>query len=155
MTSSRIAPVLALLVLGCHGNSARTVDAAAGDAGLGSNAPMEWVGFHTEVAMAPGDFHALAAGLFGAGAQAGRFTSKEISRGFTLSSAAEPATPTQSRVTFTFDDGGSPRTLAIVPASFEVGTVFVSTIDVALATMQAEEAQSPGSGESWFLQYQV
>jgi hypothetical protein len=105
--------------------------------------------------MAPTDFHALASGLFGADAQAGNFVMKELTPGFTVAGSAETATPTQSRVTFAFDDGGKPRTLAIVPASFQVGTIFVQTLDVALATMMAEEAQKAGSGASWFIQYQV
>jgi hypothetical protein len=157
MTKARIVAIVAILVAGCHDKEPeKTVDAAI-DAGIpqGATAPVEWVGFHTEVPFAPADFHALASGLFGTDAQAGTFTSKEISPGFTISSSAETATPTQSRVTFVFNDGGTPRTLAIVPASFAVGTVFVQTIDVALAKMQADEAAQPGSGESWFLQYQV
>ena len=150
---------LALLaVVGCKdSNNAKPIDAGtdAGPTASGSDTPMEWVGYHTEVPLAPTDFHALASGLFGTDAQAGTFTSKEITPGFTIASSAETATPTQSRITFTFDDGGTPRTLAIVPASFTVGTVFVNTLDVALATMQADEAQQAGSGESWFIEYRV
>jgi hypothetical protein len=115
----------------------------------------EWVGYHSEVALKPGDFHPLAAGLFGPDAQAGHFVSKDVAKGLTISAAADPSTPDQSRVTFAFDDGGKPRTLAVVPASFQIGSLFVSTIDAALAKMQADEAAQPGSGESFFIEYRV
>jgi len=153
MTGARIITLALLAVMGCHDSgSGKPIDAGTSS---GSDEPMEWVGFHTEVPFVPADFHALASGLFGTDAQAGTFTSKEIYPGFTVSGSAETATPAQSRVTFAFNDGGKPRTLAIVPASFEIGTIFVQTIDVALAKMQADEAKAPGSGESWFIQYQV
>jgi hypothetical protein len=122
-----------------------------------STESVEWVSFHTEVPFAGGDFHALVAGLFGTDAQAGKFiTNQEVSPGIYLSSIADPTTPQQSRVSLTFDDGTpTRRTLALVPASFDVGGTFLTTIDAAIQTMQSEEAQSPGSSESYLLQYQV
>jgi hypothetical protein len=42
-----------------------------------------------------------------------------------------------------------------VPASFAVGNVFLTTIDAALAKMQADNAAQPGSGESFLIQYKV
>jgi hypothetical protein len=118
---------------------------------------VEWVSFHTEVPFAAGDFHALVSGLFGADAQNGKFvTHQEVLPGVTLGAAADPTTPEQSRVTLSFDDGTpTPRKIALVPASFSTGSVYLTTIDTAIATMQAEEAQQKGSSESFLLQYQV
>jgi len=122
-----------------------------------STESVEWVSFHTEVPFKASDFHALVAGLFATDAQAGKFIDKrEISPGLYLTSVADPSTPEQSRVSLTFDDGTSTgRTLALVPASFDVGNTFLTTIDAAIQTMQSEEAQSAGSSESYLLQYQV
>jgi hypothetical protein len=122
-----------------------------------STESVEWVSFHTVVPFNASDFHDLASGLFGPAAQGGSFITKhEVSPGIYLSSVADPSTPQQSRVSLTFDDGTStPRTLALVPASFDVGGTFLTTIDAAIATMQSEEAASPGSSESYLLQYQV
>ena len=113
--------------------------------------------FHTVIPFAASDFHALVSGLIGTAAQGGTFiTNQEVSPGVYLSSIADPTTPEQSRVSLTFDDGTpTRRTLALVPASFDVGTTFLTTIDTAIATMQAEEAESAGSSESYLLQYQV
>jgi hypothetical protein len=118
---------------------------------------VEWVSYQTEVPFAPGDFHALASGLFGTEAQAGNFvTHQELSPGVYVGATADPTTPAQSRVTLSFDDGTTtPRKIALVPASFEVGSTFLTTIDAAIATMQAEEAKQKGSSESFLLQYQV
>jgi hypothetical protein len=157
----RIVSLAALfgLALGCgdHDASKAPVDAASttppppGSASTSA----EWVGFHEEIPLAPTAFHPLASGLFGSDAQAGAFISNDIAKGLTISAAQDPSTPAQSQVTFSFDDGGTPRTLAVVPASYQVGETFVQTIDVALATMQADEAQMPGSGESFFIEYRV
>ncbi len=118
---------------------------------------VEWVSYHTEVPFAPGDFHGLAAGLFGPDAQAGRFvTHQEVTPGVFVGAALDPTTPDQSRVTLSFDDGtASGRRIALVPASFATGGIFLLTIDAALATMQAEEKAQKGSSESFLLQYQV
>ncbi len=122
-----------------------------------AQAAKEWVNFHTEVPLAAGDFDGLASGLFGADAQAGNFVSKHpIENGVFVSSAAETTTPDQTRLIFSFDDGTNPnRVLAVAPASFELGGVFIATVDAAMATMNAEEAMQPGSSEQWFLEYRV
>ena len=122
-----------------------------------STESVEWVSFHTEIPFKSGDFHALIAGLFGTDAQAGKFIdNQEVSPGIYLGSVADPTTPQQSRVSLAFDDGTSThRTLALVPASFDVGNTFLTTVDAAISTMTSEEAQSPGSSESYLLQYQV
>jgi hypothetical protein len=122
-----------------------------------STESVEWVSFHTVIPFNGSDFHTLVSGLIGPDAQAGTFiTNQQVSPGVYLSSTADPTTPAQSRVALTFDDGTStPRILALVPASFDVGTTFLTTIDAAITTMQTEEAQSPGSSESYLLQYQV
>jgi hypothetical protein len=122
-----------------------------------STESVEWVSFHTEIPFQASDFHALVAGLFATDAQAGKFIdNQEVSPGVYLTSTADPTTPQQSRVSLTFDDGTpTHRTLALVPASFDVGDTFLTTIDAAITTMQSEEAQSAGSSESYLLQYQV
>jgi hypothetical protein len=117
----------------------------------------EWVNFHVEVPMQPSDFDPLASALFGADAQAGKFVSKKVlTPGIFVSSSAETQTPTQTRLTFSFDDGTNPnRVMAVAPASFATGGLFISTVDVAMSTMMAEEAAQPGSSESWYLEYRV
>jgi hypothetical protein len=122
-----------------------------------STASVEWVSFHTEVPFAAGDFHALASGLFGADAQAGKLiTQRTVSPGITLGAAVDPSTPDQTQLTLAFDDGTPEgRTLAVVPASFAVGNIFLAATDAALAKMQADNAKQPGGGESFLLQYQV
>jgi hypothetical protein len=117
----------------------------------------EWVGFHVEVPLVPADFDGIASGLFGANAQAGKFLQNHVlSPGIFVSGSAEPTTPTQTRLTFAFNDGTNPnRVVAVAPASFAMGGIFITTVDVALATMQAEEAAQPGSSESYFLEYRV
>ncbi len=118
--------------------------------------PVEWVSYHSEVPFLAGDFHALASGLFGTDAQAGRFvTHQEVAPGVFLGATADPTTPEQSRVTLSFVDGGPETRIALVPASFSVGGVFLTAIDAAIATMQGEEKAQKGSSESFLLQYQV
>jgi hypothetical protein len=118
---------------------------------------VEWVSYHTEVPFAPADFHGLAAGLFGSNAQSGKFvTHQEVASGVFIGATADPTTSAQSRVALTFEDGtATPRTIALVPASFSTGSVFLTTIDAAIATMQSEEKQQKNSSESFLLQYQV
>ena len=122
-----------------------------------STQSVEWVSFHTEVPFAASAFDPLISGLFGADAQAGKFiTKQEVAPDVYLTSTAETTTPQQSRVALTFNDGSAtPRTLALVPASFDVGNTFLKTIDSAMATMQSEEQQSAGSSAAFLLQYQV
>ena len=136
----------------CPTSTASSVD-STGE----STESVEWVAFHTEIPFNASDFHALVAGLFGSAAQSGSFiTNQEVSPGLYLSSVADPTTPAQSRVSLAFDDGTpTRRTLALVPASFDVGNTFLTTIDAAIQTMQSEEAASAGSSESYLLQYQV
>jgi hypothetical protein len=122
-----------------------------------STVSQEWVAFHIEIPYAGSDFHSLISGLIGANAQAGKFIqNQEVSPGVYLGAVADPSTPEQSRISLAFDDGTPVhRTLALVPASFTVGAIFATTIDAAVTTMQSEEAASPGSSESYLLQYQV
>jgi uncharacterized protein (DUF2141 family) len=117
----------------------------------------EWVGFHVESPLVPSDFDALASGLFGAAAQSGKFvTDKVLSPGIFVSASAETTTPDQTRLTFAFDDGTTARrVLAVAPASFAVGSVFISTVEAALAKMAADNKAQPGSGEAFFLEYRV
>jgi hypothetical protein len=117
----------------------------------------EWVNFHIEVPLQASAFDPLASGLFGAAAQGGKFIDKQaLTPGMFVTSSAETQTPAQTRLTFSMDDGTNPnRVLAVAPASFATGGLFISTVDVAMSTMTAEEAASPGSSESWFLEYRV
>jgi hypothetical protein len=122
--------------------------------------PVEWVGYHTEVPLDPSTFHALAAGLMGTDAQAGNFVPEtEITTNVFIKSEAEPTTPNQARLTISYDDGegNSRRVLAVAPASFAVGTVFVTTVNAALAKMQADNGgpMAKGQGESYYLEYRV
>jgi hypothetical protein len=129
------------------------------DGGATATAPPanEWVSFHVEVPLQAADFDPLASGLFGADAQAGKLIAKHVlSPGMFITSAAETQTPAQVRLTLSFDDGTNPdRVVAVAPGSFATGGVFISTVDAAMATMQADEAASPGSSESWYLEYRV
>jgi len=129
------------------------------DAGVAATAAPanEWVNFHVEVPLKASDFDPLASGLFGTAAQQGKFLTKSVlSPGMFISSSAETQTPTQTRLTLSFDDGTNPnRVVAVAPASFATGGVFISTVDVAMATMTADEVAQAGSSESWYLEYRV
>lgn len=118
----------------------------------------EWVGFHAEVPIAADDFHALAAGMIGADAQAGKIAAeKEITPGVFVSAAADPSTPDQAQLTFAFDDdnGNTRRPIAVAPASFKIGSVFVAAVDAAVAKQKADVAKDPSSSEPFFLEYRV
>jgi hypothetical protein len=117
----------------------------------------EWVGFHAEAPLQASDFHALAAGLFGDDAKAGKLLSdKQIATGVYVSASADSSTPDQTRLTFAFDDGNTPRrVVAVAPASYAVGGVFIATVDAALAKMTADAAKDPASAEAFFLEYRV
>jgi len=119
--------------------------------------PTEWVGFHTEVPLALADFQPLASGLFGADAQSGKFVvDREITPSVFVSAAPEQSTPEQARVTVAFDDGENPRrAIAVAPASFAIGGLFIDTVAAALAKMQNDQAKEPGSGEAFLLEYRV
>lgn len=132
-------------------------DTCAGPAATASTDGREWTGFHIEVPLDPKDFDALASGLFGDGAQGGKFIKdKALTNTIFLSSSAESATPQQTRLTFDFNDGKNPhRTLAVAPASFALGKVFITTVDAALATVASEEKAQPGSSSTEFLEYRV
>jgi hypothetical protein len=122
-----------------------------------STQSVEWVSYHSVLPFAPSDLTALASGLFGPDAQNGKFiTNKEISPGVYMSAAADPTTPEQSIVTLTIvDESNVNHQLAVVPASFAVGNVYVATAGLALAQVQADAQQSANSGDNVLLQYQV
>ncbi len=164
----RLVRPLALLTLALGASGAAffscvsddSIAASSGDcaADAGTAPPAnEYVNFHVEVPMQSSAFDPLASALFGANAQAGKFVTKSvISPGMFITSAAETQTPAQTRLTLSFDDGTNPdRVVAVTPASFATGGVFISTVDVAMATMTAEEAAQPGSSESWYLEYRM
>jgi hypothetical protein len=123
-----------------------------------STLPTEWVGFHTEIPLAdPTTFHALASGLVGSDAQSGKAIShQELDKGIYIDTDPDKSTPDQIDLTVSFDDGGAfPRKLAVAPASFGVGSVFVAASDAAIAKMQADNAAKPGSGETFYIEYRV
>ena len=117
----------------------------------------EWVGYHTEVPITDAAFHALASGLVGEDAEARRLLpEKELAPGVFVDAEVDKSTPDQVQLTFSFDDGGPfHRKLAVAPASFAVGKVFVTAVDAAIAKMKADVAAKPGSGEAWLLEYRV
>jgi hypothetical protein len=117
----------------------------------------EWVDYHTQVPITPTDFDSLASGMFGANAQAGQFLSqKPVNQSFFITSVADPSTPTQTRLTFAFDDGTStPRVLATTPASYSVGGIFIKTCDAAIAQMQADVTSQNAGGEIFNIVYTV
>ena len=119
-----------------------------------STQSVEWVSYHSEIPFAAADLQALASGLFGPDAQSGKLvSSKEISPGVLLGAAADPTTPEQTRITLTVvDESMTNHTMAVVPASFAVGNVYVATIAAALAQVQTD---GPNSGDTILLQYQV
>lgn len=152
-----VAGLLAIAACSTKDTAATTAPCTTPDAGGVSVQPLEWVGYHTEVPLVPGDFHALASGLIGADAQAGHFIAeKEIAPSVFIKAEPESATPDQARLTLAFDDGvNHRRTLAIAPASFALGTLYVQVVDAALAKMQADNAKQPGDGEEFLLEYRV
>jgi uncharacterized protein (DUF2141 family) len=143
--------------LSCHGGSnSSSPDMSA----VAAPQAVEWVGFHTELPMSAADFTALASQLFGANAQAGNFLApRAISPGIWLSSEAETAAPDQSRIRLAFDGSGSSdgmqRTLAVAPASFAIGQIFLTATTAAVASMHQEEQAEAGSGERFYLEYRV
>lgn len=126
-----------------------------------SNSPsteaVEWVDFHTEVPLNPANFDGYVSAMFGKQAQAGQFMNKQaFGSGFYISSAADPANPAQVALTFQFDDGSPTlRTIAVTPASYETGNVFIQAAEAAMAKAQADLAQSPDNTEQFLIQYQV
>ena len=159
--TSEVSAAVGLSLVGffgaCTNGTSSTPSTIQTDSTGNSTESVEWVSFHTEVPFAATDFHALASGLFGADAQAGKLvTMRAVSPGVYLSAAADPSTPDQTQVTLAFDDGTPEgRTLAVVPASFAVGNIFLASIDAAIAKMQSDNAKQAGSGESFLIQYQV
>jgi hypothetical protein len=161
----RVARPVAFLSLAAALGSAPFFSCAENDTGDSGTCPAtpaklpanEWVGFHAEVPLQASDFDALASGLFGADARAGKFIQdKELTPGVFLTASAETVTPDQTRLTFAFDDDTHPRrVLAVAPASFAVGGVFIATVDAAIAKMQADNKNQAGSGEAFYLEYRV
>ncbi|APR77854.1 Hypothetical protein A7982_03201 [Minicystis rosea] len=143
----------------CAEDSGATGDSGMCPAPTVTKAPAnEWVGFHTELPIEASAFHAFASGLFGTDAQAGKFApEKELTPGVFLTASAEPSTPDQTRLTFAFDDGNTTprRVLAVAPASFKIGAVFIAAVEAALAKMQADVAADPNGGEAFYLEYRV
>jgi hypothetical protein len=141
-----------LALIGCKSST------AAPDSGMPlTNQGSEWVSYHSEVPISAADLDALMSGMFGAKAQAGEFiTQKEVAKAFFVTSQKETATPDQVRLSFAFDDGTTtPRLLAATPASFTLGKIFVTTVDAAIAKMQADVAANDFAGEVFSLSYSV
>jgi hypothetical protein len=141
----------------CNKNDSDTTAEPACTTTAAAESAAEWVNWHTEVPLVPSTFNALASGLFGSDAEAGKLVdNQQIADNYYLSAAADSATPEQTILTFAFDDGTNPRhTIATVPASFAVGNVFIAAANAALATMEGDVAMQPGSGEEFYLEYRV
>ena len=149
-----ITPVAALVVFtvldACVQNQSGSIPGASAPA-------VEWVSYHTEVPYTPAAFDALTSGLFGANAQSGKMIAdQELAPGVYVKSVRDPSTNDQTQLTFSFDDGTNPRRpLAVAPASFSIGQLFITTVDAAVAKMTAQNAAQPGSGEMFLLEYRV
>lgn len=117
----------------------------------------EWVSFHTEYPIAASELHALVSGLVGDDAANGSpLRNRTLTPGLFVDVAPDTTTSGQNRLTFAFDDGGAtPRTLAVAPASYELGAIYAATIDAAAAKMQADVAGNPNDGEAFYLEYRV
>jgi hypothetical protein len=142
----------------CHTTDTSPDDPAPSTSAAADNAqPLEWVGFHGEVALGADEIHPLIAGLVGADAQAGNFLKdRELSPKVYLKAEAEPATPDQVRISLSFDDDTTPRRLlAVAPGSFQIGQIWVATVDAALAKMKADNDAKAGSGEAFLLEYRT
>jgi len=121
----------------------------------------EWVSFTVHTPL-PADWDKQAASLFGASAEAGQFGTFDFAPGYHVVATADPAVPDQAWLTFSFDKqvkeaGDKPevRTLATVPVSFATGKVWLATVQAAMAKMQADVQEQPGSGQRFLLEYQV
>jgi hypothetical protein len=154
---------------GCNATAAATDTAAESDAGSDTTTgpaqaadptkqqPSEWVSFALHMPL-PSDWDAMASGLFGDNAAAGKFqTERQIATGYWIAAAAEATTPDQSRITLQFakPDGKTRRTLAVVPASFAIGKVWLQTVRAAMAKMTADAAKDPAGAERFLLEYHV
>ncbi len=149
---------MATVVGSCHTTDASPDDPAPATSAAADTAqPVEWVGFHGEVPLGIDDIHPLISGLVGADAQAGNFIKdRELSTKIFIKSEAEPATPDQVRLSLSFDDDTNPRrTLAVAPGSFQIGQIWVATVDAALAKMKSDNEAKAGSGEAFLLEYRV
>ena len=153
---------IAAAVASCKGSSSSDASQpCANPTGVDSTGQstksIEWVGYHTEVPFPDGDFHALASGLFGPDAQAGKLIAeREVTKGVFFEAQADKSTPDQSQIAVTFDDGGPfRRKLAVAPASFAVGAIYLQAIDAAIAKMKADNAAKPNSGEAFLIEYRV
>ncbi len=119
--------------------------------------PSEWVSVALHLPL-PADWDALASGLFADDGAAGKFIpERQVTTGYWISAAADPATPDQARVTLSFakPDGSGRRTLAVVPASFAIGKVWLQTVRAAMAKMTADAAKDPAGAERFLLAYHV
>jgi hypothetical protein len=163
LASALVSLSLAAAILSCKGSSTTEAPAPCATTPTGTDSTgqstksVEWVGYHTEVPLADGDVHALASGLFGPDAQAGKLISeRELAKGVFVAAEADKSTPDQSILSISFEDGGPfRRKLAVAPASFAVGSVFLQSVDAAIAKMKADNAAKPGSGEAFLIEYRV
>ncbi len=150
----KILPLIlfATIVPSCDGKKAPTTPTASATA-------EEWVGYHVEIPMMPDAFGALGSGLFGTDAQNAQFVSSfELAAGVYLGGEAETTTATQSRIRISFNDmapATGQRTLALAPASFQLGQLFLTATQAAIATMHSDEMMQAGSGERFYLEYRV
>jgi hypothetical protein len=144
--------VIAIAASACEKGSDNNTQTASATA-------QEWVGYHVEIPMTSAAFTTIGQALFGSAAQNGQYLPPyELAAGVYLSSEQETATSTQSRIRVAFNDmapATGQRTLALAPASFELGQIFLTATTAAVTTMHADEMAQPGSGESFYLEYRV
>ena len=152
----------------CDGATAKadagSTDDAGGDAAAAAVAPAdptkqtpsEWVSFSLHMPL-PADWEALASGLFADDAAGGKFLAeREVSKGYWIAAQADPSTPDQSRITLQFaKPDATRRTLAVVPASFAIGKVWLQTVRAALSKMTADAKVDPAASERFLLEYHV
>lgn len=164
LLASLLAPAISIGVVAALGACTTTHDGSDTSTPVVTTGidPVEFVGYHNEVTLDPTKFHALASGLFGSDAQGGKILPEQtLAPGLFVDAAADQQTPDQVDLTFSFDDGTpNHRKIAVTPASFAIGSVFVTTVDAALAKMQADNAPVngvavTGQGESYFLEYRM
>lgn len=144
-----------VLVGGCDDTALNTATDIAGS--RASSDPTEWTGLSTRLEAEGDELLGLLDGLVGAAAADGDLDTIELGAGLRLSASEDSRTPEQVVLTVEMDTstGNSPetRTLARVPASFAYGSVFIDTVEAALASAQTE--QDPEDWEPYRLEYRL
>ncbi|MGE0790680.1 MAG: hypothetical protein AB7S26_33710 [Sandaracinaceae bacterium] len=147
---------LAALVFGCE--TTPSMPLTPSDTVLTPRStPIEFVGLTVRrTIVSEADFTSVAGPLFGAEARGGdHLSGYEIDRGLLLSSHADPRSSEQGIVTLEMapTDDGPHRTVLRVPASYDLGELFVDVVRVALAKTQEVTAADPTGMSPWDLSF--